>query len=211
MSFITEIAFLQLKPGYDEHKLRDILKKTQKVQAQWIREHQPKLLEGKPYDYTTDVWINEDEVPRLFLAAPWESVEAHGEWIKSKENASIMQELQNFISEDRDAVVLYHLKPAGETNDFRGDILGRGLVKVWKISVRPEEKTFLDKEYRLIEDQSPTEPGQKVWAGWKVEEGDAEDMVIIASSSLEDVIESSIAVRFDETKVSRSEHKPFMH
>ncbi|KAF4969984.1 hypothetical protein FSARC_2887 [Fusarium sarcochroum] len=211
MPSVTEIAFLQLKPGYDEQKLRGILKDIQKTQAQWIREHQPNLLEGKPYDYTTDIWITEDEVPRLFLAAPWESVEAHGEWLKSKENASVIQELQGFISEDRDAVVMYHLKPAGETNDFRGDILGRGPVKIWKISVKPEEKTFLDKEYRVIEDQSPTELGQKVWAGWKIEEGDTEDMVIIASSSLEDVIESSIAVRFEDTRVSRSEHKPLMH
>ncbi|EXL53993.1 hypothetical protein FOCG_07095 [Fusarium oxysporum f. sp. radicis-lycopersici 26381] len=209
MAVIVETASIQLKPGYDEDKLRNILKETQQIQAQWIREHQPNLLEGKPYNYTTDIWITDGEAPYLFLTAPWESVGGHDEWIQSQENISLMQELKEFISQDKDAVALYHLGPAGE-NEFRGDILSRGSVKVWKISVKPEEKASLEKEFRSIETQSATLPGQRMWAGWRIE-GDDSIMVIIASPGFEDVIESGIAVRFEATKVSRFEHKPFLH
>ncbi|KAF4453021.1 hypothetical protein F53441_4252 [Fusarium austroafricanum] len=209
MAGIVETAYLQLKAGIDEQKLRDITKATLPIQAQWIREHQPKLLEGKPYDHTTDIWISEDETPCLFLTAPWDSVDGHIEWIKSQENVSLMQEFKEFISDDHDAVVLNHLESAGE-NEFRGDIMVRGLVKVWKISVKPEERASLEKEYREIETQSSALPGQTMWAGWKVE-GDGTEMVIISSPGFEDVIESGIAVRFEDTKVSRFGYKPFLH
>jgi len=208
---VVEVAFIQLQAQYNAQKLQDIIKRTQQIQAHWIRQHQPKLLEGKPYDYTTDAWIGEDQSPHLFLTAPWESVDGHVEWIQSQENISVMQELKQFISQDGGAVDLCHLKPAGENNDFRGDILARGPVKVWKISVKPEQKVKLQEEYRAIETRSSTEPNQRMWAGWKVENEGTEDMVILASPGFEEVVESGIAVRFDEAKVSRFEHKPFLH
>ncbi|KAF4336626.1 hypothetical protein FBEOM_9502 [Fusarium beomiforme] len=209
MAGVIETAFIQLKPGYDEDMLRNILKESQRVQARWIREHQPKLLEGKPYSHTTDFWIADGEAPYLFLTAPWESVDDHNEWIQSQENISLMQQLKEFISQDQDAVTLHHLEPAGD-NEYRGDVLARGSVKVWRISVKPEEKASLGKDYRLIESQSATLPGQRMWAGWKIE-GDDSNLVIIASPGFEDVIESGIAVRLEATKVSRFEHKPFLH
>ncbi|KAF9775001.1 hypothetical protein IL306_006924 [Fusarium sp. DS 682] len=209
MAGVVETASIKLRPVYNEEKLRNILKETQRVQAQWIREHQSKLLEGKPYNYTTDAWLSDGEAPYLFLTAPWESVDGHNEWIQSQENISLMQELKEFISQDQDAVALYHLEPAGE-NEYRGDILARGSVKVWRISVKPEEKESLEHDYRLLESQSAILPGQRMWAGWKIEGNDS-NMVIIASPGFEDVIESGIAVRFEATKVSRFEHKPFLH
>ncbi|RGP76367.1 hypothetical protein FLONG3_5251 [Fusarium longipes] len=211
MEGVTEIAFLQLSVDHDTEALRDILKRTQKIQAQWIRQHQPRLLEGKPYGHTTEVWIGQHEKPYLLLAAPWESVDAHNQWIQSQENISLMQELQGFLSQDKDSVVLYHLAPADGSNDFRGDILARGPVKVWKISVKPSWKAALETEYRTIQTQSSTEPNQRMWAGWRVEKGNTKDMVILASSGFEEVIESGIAVKFDEAQVSRFEQKPFIH
>jgi hypothetical protein len=211
MTGVTEVAFLQLSVDHNTEELRDILKRSQKIQAQWIRQHQPKLLEGRSYDHTTEFWIGEHEKPYLLLTAPWESVDAHNQWIQSQDNISMMQELKGFISQDKDSVVLYHLTPAGGKNDFRGDILARGPIKVWKISVKPEWKAKLEEEYRAIETQSSTVPNQRMWAGWRVEKEDTEDMVILASPSFEEVIESGIAVRFEDTQVSRFEQKPFMH
>ncbi|KAH7191948.1 uncharacterized protein B0J16DRAFT_379842 [Fusarium flagelliforme] len=208
---VVEVAFIQLQAQYNAQELQDIIKRSRQIQAQWIRQRQPKLLEGKPYDYTTDAWIGEDQPPYLFLTAPWESVDGHNEWIQSQENISVMQELKEFIRQDEGAVDLCHLTPAGENNDFRGDILARGPIKVWKISVKPEEKAKLKEEYRAIETRSSTEPNQRMWAGWKIENENTEDMVILASSSFEEVVESGIAVRFDEAKVSRFEHKPLLH
>ena len=207
---VVEVAFIQLQAQYNAHELQDIMKRSQQIQAQWIRQHQPKLLEGKSYDYTTDAWIDEQS-PYLLLTAPWESVDGHNEWIQSQENISVMQELKQFISQHEGAVDLYHLTPAGENNEFRGDILARGPIKVWKISVKPEQKAKLQEEYRAIETRSSTEPNQRMWAGWKVENKNTEDLVILASPGFEEVVESGIAVRFDEAKVSRFEHKPFLH
>ncbi|KAJ4136392.1 hypothetical protein NW768_004005 [Fusarium equiseti] len=206
---VVEVAFIRLQSQYNAKELQDVIKRTQQIQAQWIRQHQPKLLERRPYDYTTDAWIA-GQSPYLFLTAPWESVDGHNEWIQSQENIFVMRELKKFISQDEEAVDLYHLKPVGE-NDFRGDILARGPVKVWKISVKPEEKAKLEEEYRAIETRSSTEPNQRMWAGWKIENEDTEDLVILASPGFEEVVESGIAVKFDEAKVSRFEHKPFLH
>ncbi|CEI69419.1 hypothetical protein FVEN_g6944 [Fusarium venenatum] len=208
---VTEVAFLQLSVDHNPEELRDILLRTQHIQAQWISQHQPKLLEGKPYGHTTEVWIGEHERPYLLLTAPWESVDAHNQWIQSQENMSLMQELKGFISQNRDSVVLYHLTPAGGNNDFRGDILARGPVKLWKISVKPEFKAKLEEEYRIIETQSSTEPNQRMWAGWRVEKEGPEDMVILASPGFEEVIESGIAVKFEDAQVSRFGYRPFMH
>lgn len=210
MAGVIENAFMQLRPGYDAQRLRALLKDCQQIQALWIREHQPQLLEGKPYDYTTDCWISEDESPHLLLTAPWESVEGHKEWIQSHENAYVMDDIKALIKEGNDAVDLYHLFPAGE-NEFRGDVLAKGPVKVWRISVKPEEKESLEKEYRLIETNSSTEPGRRIWAGWRVEKEESEELVIIASQSFGDAIESSIVVRMEDTKVSRFEQKPLLH
>ncbi|CAF3584603.1 hypothetical protein SNK03_011936 [Fusarium graminearum] len=210
-SEVAEVAFLQLSVDYDPEELRDILQKTQQIQAQWIRLHQPKLLEGKPYNHTTEIWIGEHEKPYMLLTAPWESVDAHNQWIQSQENMSLMQKLKGFISQDKDSVVLYHLTPAGGNNDFRGDILARGPVKLWKITVKPECKAKLEEEYRAIESQSSTEPNQRMWAGWKIEKEGTEDMVILASPGFEEVVESGIAVKFEDAQVSRFEHKPFIH
>ena len=77
--------------------------------------------------------------------------------------------------------------------------------------MKPEQKAKLQEEYRAIETRSSTEPNQRMWAGWKVENENTEDLVILASPSFEEVVESGIAVRFDEAKVSRFEHKPFLH
>ncbi|KAG8669486.1 hypothetical protein FPOAC2_08815 [Fusarium poae] len=210
-SEVAEVAFLQLSVDHNPEELGEILQRTQQIQAQWISQHQPKLLEGKPYHHTTEVWIGEHERPYLLLTAPWESVDAHNQWIQSQENMSLMQELKGFISQDKDSVVLYHLTPAGGNNDFRGDILARGPVKLWKISVTPECKAKLEEEYRIIEAQSSTEPNQRMWAGWRVEKEDTEDMVILASPGFEEVIESGIAVKFEDAQVSRLGHRPFMH
>ncbi|UZP41867.1 hypothetical protein NXS19_009683 [Fusarium pseudograminearum] len=176
---VAEVAFLQLSVDYDPEELRDILQKTQQIQAQWI--------------------------------PPWESVDAHNQWIQSQENISLMQKLKGFISQDKDSVVLYHFTPAGGNNDFRGDILARGPVKLWKISVKPECKAKLEEEYRAIESQSSTEPNQRMWAGWRIEKEGTENMVILASPGFEEVVESGIAVKFQDAQVSRFEHKPFIH
>ncbi|KAF5019564.1 hypothetical protein F66182_8417 [Fusarium sp. NRRL 66182] len=212
MPLVIETAFLQLKVGYDTQKVRDLVKKSQQVQAQWIRKHQPELLEGKPYHHTTDFWFSEDELPCLFLAAPWESVKAHKDWIKSRENTSTMLELQEVMSQDEDAVFLCHLNPAGDEVDLRGDLLAKGPIKVWRISVKPEERTLVEKEYRNIEALSSAGPGQGMWAGWRIEKvKDAEEMIIIASPSMEDAVESNIAVKFVDAKVFRFQYQPFVY
>lgn len=211
MEGVTEVAFIQLSADHNTEELKEVLEKTQQVQTQWILRHQPQLLEGKPYSHTTDIWISEDDSPRLLLTAPWESVDAHNEWIQSQENTSLMQELKKFIRQDQDSILLYHWTPVKGTNGFRGDTFAQGPVKIWKISVKPEEKAKLEKAFHAVETQSSTETSQMMWAGWKVEEEGRENMVILASPSCEELIESGIASKLEDTRVSRFEHKPLMH
>ncbi|KAJ4316190.1 hypothetical protein N0V84_007972 [Fusarium piperis] len=186
---VNEFALIQLKSGYDEDKFLKLLKASQDDQARWIREHQPHLLEGKPYTYPSNFYLQKSNPPYLVITAPWDSPEGHGEWIQSDVNKSAMGGLLEYIAEGPEGVVLFHMKAAGSEDEVRGDLLVQGSFSIWRISVDSDHKKELQAQYRNIEQYvDNTSPNQRVWGGWKVEEGEKEELVVFSQNTKEDVL-----------------------
>ncbi|KAJ3458082.1 hypothetical protein FSOLCH5_009996 [Fusarium solani] len=186
---VNEFALLRLKSGYDEDKFLKLVKAGQADQAQWIREHQPHLLEGKAYTNPSNFYLQKSDPPYLVITAPWDSPEGHGEWIQSDVNKSAMGGLLEFIAEGPDGVVLFHMKAAGSEDEVRGDLLVQGSFNIWRISVDSDQKEKLQELYRSVELQiGNTNPNQRVWGGWKVEEGEKEELVVFSQKVKEDVL-----------------------
>ncbi|RSL73490.1 hypothetical protein CEP53_000798 [Fusarium sp. AF-6] len=185
---VNELAIIQLKSGYDKDKFLKLLKASQDDQARWIREHQPHLLEGKPYTNPSNFYLQKSDPPYLVITAPWDSPEGHGEWIQSNVNKSAMGGLLEYIAEGSDGVVLFHMKAAGKEDEVRGDLLVQGSFNIWRISVDSAQKEKLQEQYRSIEQEVGTNPNQRVWAGWKVEQGEKEELVVFSQNAKEDVL-----------------------
>ncbi|RSL92735.1 hypothetical protein CEP52_013643 [Fusarium oligoseptatum] len=159
---VNELAIIQLKSGYDEDKFLKLLKVSQDDQAQWIRENQPHLLEGKPYTNPSNFYLEKSDPPYLVITAPWDSPEGHGEWIQSDVNKSAMGGLLEYIAEGPDGVVLFHMKAAGSEDEVRGDLLVQGSFNIWRISVDSDQKEKLQEQYRSVEQEVGTNLNQKV-------------------------------------------------
>ncbi|RSL60637.1 hypothetical protein CEP54_006690 [Fusarium duplospermum] len=181
---VNEFALIQLKSGYDEDKFLKVLKAGQDDQAQWIRDNQPHLLEGKPYTNPSNFYLQKSDPPYLVITAPWDSPEGHGEWIQSDVNKSAMGGLLEYI-EGPDGVVLFHMKAAGKEDEVRGDLLVQGSFNIWRISVDSAQKEKLQELYRKL-GVNNTNPNQRVWGGWKVEEGEKEELVVFSKNVRED-------------------------
>ncbi|KAM5344817.1 hypothetical protein ACJ41O_010679 [Fusarium nematophilum] len=208
---VTEFAILQLKSGYDESKFREVLKHSQEVQAQWSREHQPQVLQGKPYSIPSNSFIRKSDPPYLLITAPWDTPEGHAEWIESDENKGLMGSLLEYIAQVPDAVVLFHLSPAGSQDDLRGDLFAREALKVVRVSVKPDQKEKLQEEYRLIESSvGSAESGGRVWGGWRIEKtNDLEELVVFWSQSLKDDVGSRLS-QVQGSDVSGYEFQPLL-
>ncbi|KAM0433955.1 hypothetical protein ACHAPT_003899 [Fusarium lateritium] len=193
---VNEFALLQLKSGFDEDKFLELLKASQDSQAQWVREHQPHLLKGKPYTNPSNFYLQNSDPPYLVITAPWDSPDGHGEWIQSAVNKSAMGGLLEYIAQGPDGVVLFHMNAAGSDEEVRGDLFVQGSFNIWRISVNSGQKEKLQEEYRNIElDVGNTNPNQRVWGGWKVEKGDKEELVVFWSQDVkEDVLSRLVEV-----------------
>ncbi|RSL85367.1 hypothetical protein CEP51_003342 [Fusarium floridanum] len=200
---VNELAIIQLKSGYDEDKFLKLLKVSQDDQAQWIRENQPHLLEGKPYTNPSNFYLQKSNPPYLVITAPWDSPEGHGEWIQSDVNKSAMGGLLEYIAEGPDGVVLFHMKAAGSEDEVRGDLLVQGSFNIWRISVDSDQKEKLQEQYRSVEQEVGTNPNQRVWGGWKVEQGEKEELVVFSQNAKEDVL--SPLTQVESAQVQRYE------
>ncbi|RSL99056.1 hypothetical protein CDV31_012352 [Fusarium ambrosium] len=200
---VNELAIIQLKSGYDEDKFLKLLKVSQDDQAQWIRENQPHLLEGKPYTNPSNFYLQKSDPPYLVITAPWDSPEGHGEWIQSDVNKSAMGGLLEYIAEGPDGVVLFHMKAAGSEDEVRGDLLVQGSFNIWRISIDSDQKEKLQEQYRSVEQEVGTNPNQKVWGGWKVEQGEKEELVVFSQNAKEDVL--SPLTQVESAQVQRYE------
>lgn len=199
---VNEFALIQLKNGYGQDRFLELLKASQDDQARWIREHQPHLLEGKPYTYPSNFYLQKSDPPCLVITAPWDSPEGHGEWIQSDVNKSAMGGLVEYIVEGSDGVVLFHMKAAGSQDEVRGDLLVQGSFDIWRISVDSDRKEELQEQYRNIEQEvGNTNPNQRIWGGWKVEQGEKEELVVFSQKVKEDAL--SPLTQVESAQVSR--------
>ncbi|UNI18492.1 hypothetical protein JDV02_004758 [Purpureocillium takamizusanense] len=120
---VTELAILKLRGGHDQLEFLETLMEVQELQDEWIHENKPCHLE--PNANLSSMYVEEADPPSLLITAPWDSPEAHGEWIQSRENQDCNGKLSQYIRPGCDSVLMFHMDAAGAgAGDGDGD--GRG-------------------------------------------------------------------------------------
>ncbi|TWU70623.1 hypothetical protein ED733_000852 [Metarhizium rileyi] len=176
---VTEFAVICLRRGgFDELDFLEALMEVQEIQDSWARLNHPYNLE--PNDNLSSMHIEHSDPPSLLVTAPWDSPEAHGEWIQSSENQTCNAKLSRFIKPGCGSVLLLHLSPAGKDQQLRRAFLNRESFSVVRIAVGSGEKEELQKAYDEREREVGLMEGdQKLWAGWKMETSDGTDELVV--------------------------------
>ena len=177
---VTEFALIKLRSDYDEIDFLETLMQCQEVQDEWVHAKEHRCA-GCSSAVVSSMFIDSTaSPPRLLITAPWASREAHGEWIRSKDNQTIFAQLEQFIAPARDSTVLVHLDSAGGQAQLSPDLLTQGAFNVEIIEVEPAGKDALQAEYRRLEgDLLAGGAKQRIWAGWKIEEPDDNESLVI--------------------------------
>lgn len=184
---VTELALIELRSGYDELGFLELLMECQEIQDDWSREHHPHVLTNKPYNILSTFCIQKSEPPYLLITAPWDSPEAHRDWIKSKENQTVFANLSEYIAPGCNSTLLFHMTPAGRETDLRGDLFAKEKFSVCKLSVGSDKREAMQIKYQSIEDQvRETGPEKRIWAGWRIERchDDIEDLIVFWSQAV---------------------------
>lgn len=177
---VTELALIKLRSGYDELIFLELLMECQEIQDEWSRNNHPHVLCNKPYSILSTFCIQKSDPPYLLINAPWDSPEAHTEWIRSKENQTAFAKLSEYIAPGCDSTLIIHLKPAGENGDLRADLFAKEKFNVCRVSISPEKKDAVHEKYQSIEEQVGKQgPGNRIWAGWRIETSEnVEDLIV---------------------------------
>lgn len=181
---VTEFALIRLPPSYDELELYEALMQNLELQDEWIRQHQPHLLPSSSTGNLTTAFIAKTDPAYLLLIAPWDSPEAHHEWIASDVNQKAMAELQKFFAEGDDAVVLFHMNAAGKQKGPPPGFREHKCFDVNRIFVPKGEKEVVQGKYQKLEGTLlDLKLNEHLWGGWRIEKtnGDADELVVLSS------------------------------
>lgn len=183
---VTEFALMKLRESFDDLEFLELIMQCQETQDAWSRQHHPHALSNKPYSTLSSFVLQKTNPRFLLITAPWDSPDAHREWIESKENQSAFAQLSTYIAPTCDSVLLFHMEPAGSQIELRGDLLAKDRFNVCRLSVPPSQKEALQSKYKSIEEQVLQEaPGHRIWAGWRIETvGEEEDLIVFWSPSV---------------------------
>ncbi|RDA93060.1 hypothetical protein CP533_0683 [Ophiocordyceps camponoti-saundersi (nom. inval.)] len=163
---VTEFALLQLQPGYDEEKLRQLLARCRHRQDEWAQL-------GDENDSLSSMYLGHfDQSPTLLITAPWDSPEAHADWIRTEPNQACNRELAEFVR----SVNLCHLEPVGRrARQLRGPFRPQGTTfNVHLFSVPDDRREALTKAYLALEEEEDKKENNDatqddLWAGWRLE------------------------------------------
>ncbi|KAH7145973.1 hypothetical protein B0J13DRAFT_442837 [Dactylonectria estremocensis] len=179
---VTEFALLPIKTGYNKSEFISKLHECTRVQDQWVRENQPRLLQDKPYSSLSTCFLEDTNSPCLLITAPWDAPEDHHVWLQSEENKREFASLAGYAFEESESLIVFHMNPAGSEVQLRGDLFAQeGPFSVCKLSVNSSQKESVQGKYQSIEAQARVaKPGSRVWAGWRIERDadDDEELVI---------------------------------
>lgn len=183
---VTELAILRLRGGHDHLELLEALMDCQELQDEWTHDNQPCNL--RPDTNLSSMYLDEADPPSLLITAPWDSPEAHGEWIQSRENQDCNGKLSQYLRPGCDSTLLFHLTAAGSRPQMRTAFESQRSFNVCRLTVRPADRDALQKAYRELEEASRDRHGEpKVWGGWNMEktaDGDAQDLVVFWSDQV---------------------------
>ncbi|KAK2595038.1 hypothetical protein QQS21_007228 [Conoideocrella luteorostrata] len=203
---VTEFAIISLRSGYDELDFLETLMQCQEIQDAWTRAHHPYNLE--PNTNLSSMYIERSDPPSLLISAPWDSIEAHGEWIQTSENQACNAKISGFIKPGCEAVLLRHLNPAGKELQLRKAFLEKDSFNVARITAGEGKKEKLQEMYEELESgQAVKEADQRLWAGWRIEELDGrEELVVFWTDEVPDEKVRMLMEMGDETERKRFTH-----
>lgn len=181
---VIEFALIKLKHDYDELEFLDAVMHCFEIQDEWIRKHQPHLLKGRDGNLST-MHIARTDPAYLLITAPWDSPEGHAEWIRSEENQEAFEGLKQFFASGDDAVIYFHMSPAGKQRGAPPMFEKHRSFDVDRIYVPPEEKEASQAKYLKIEKALlDLDLEDHMWGGWRIEKsGKMEELVIFSSHS----------------------------
>jgi len=178
---VTEFAIIKLRSDYDALELLDTLMECQETQDGWVHINQPHNLE--PGVNLSSMYTEAVDPSSLLITAPWDSPEAHLEWLRSGDNQRVNGSLTQFIAPGCGSVLLLHLEPAGKRPQMREAFVhkdDRDGFDVCRITVKDDQRKALQSKYQALEDELSKEGLEKsIWAGWRIEKVDGEEDLII--------------------------------
>jgi hypothetical protein len=224
---VTEFALLQLRPEYDERDLVRVAAHCQAVQDDWMRQHQPHTMHAHALDNLSSMYLDQEEEARapphhhrrLLITAPWESPDAHREWIASPENQAVFAKLAGFLEPGPEGVLFFHMHHAGvgedeqpqqqqqQQQELHDVFAGVKNVNVCRMTVPPGARDSVDSAYRALRAEAGQgSAGPSIWAGWRIEtEGGQDDLVVFWSDGVgEDQLTSLLAMSDHKTLISLS-------
>ncbi|KAH7318226.1 hypothetical protein B0I35DRAFT_478752 [Stachybotrys elegans] len=182
----TEFALLQLKSGYDELEFLEVLVQGLEVQDRWVRLNQPQAFCSTVTPNVSTMYIQRSDPAYVLLTAPWDSPEAHHEWIQSSDNQLVFGKMSGFLAPGPEATLLFHMNAVGETQYVCEEFAGEKRVNICRMSVDPARKKEVEDRYRGIEAEILRKYGSKprIWGGWRIETADGEEFVVFWSDKV---------------------------
>ncbi|KAL6902474.1 hypothetical protein GGI43DRAFT_340885 [Trichoderma evansii] len=178
---VTEFALIKLRGKYDALEFLETLMECQEIQDNWVRKNQAYNL--NPDANVSSMYTDATDQSTLLITAPWESPEAHGEWIQSAENRMANGSLSEFSAPGCDSVLLFHMEPAGARPQMREAFKHKDsndTFDVCRITVKGDQREALQREYQTLEDELRKEGLEKsIWAGWRIETFDGEEDLVV--------------------------------
>lgn len=184
---VSEFALLKLKnDSLEDAGFVDFIKNITNVQDAWVGKHQSHLVEsGKVH--STMYSQQDPNDPHLLITAKWDSPEGHSEWIESKDNQTGMSTMLTYLATDPDAVLLFHMTPAGkDRGSLPGDDFAGRIFKVGRVSVDQTERAALERDVdRLDANRKSCSASGPFWAGWRIEKLDDKEVLVMFWDPLE--------------------------
>ncbi|KAL7915015.1 hypothetical protein GGI35DRAFT_166980 [Trichoderma velutinum] len=181
---VTEFAIIKLRSNFDPLEFLETLMECQEIQDNWIRRNQPCNL--APGMNLSSMYTDATDQSTLLITAPWDSPEAHGEWIQSLENRTANGNLTEFSAPGCDSVILFHMDPAGARPQMREAFQHKDtndVFDVCRLTYNGDQREAIQTKYQALENELRKEGLEKsIWAGWRIEkaagEEDKEDLIV---------------------------------
>jgi hypothetical protein len=178
---VTEFALINLRGNYDALEFLETLMECQEIQDNWVRQNQTCNL--NPGTNLSSMYTDVTGQSTLLITAPWDSPEAHGEWIKSSENRMANGSLSEFSAPGCDSVLLFHMEAAGARPQMREAFKHKDsndIFDVCRITIKDDHRESLQKAYQTLENELRKEGLEKsIWAGWRIEKAEGEEDLVV--------------------------------
>jgi hypothetical protein len=180
-----EFALFKLQPELDELEFYEDVMQALEIQDEWVKQHMPHQWErNRNCDRNvSSIYLAKTDPACLLIVAPWNSPEAHQQWIDSEEYQVAMAKIKPYIASDDDALIVFDMDAAGMHHDLPNSFDEMASFDVCRFVVDAPEKSAVQDRYRNLEDElARRNLGDQIWGGWKIaQSGNREEFVVLSS------------------------------